>query len=403
MPRKASQGIDVRHRSTCATLSGGRRCSCAPAYRAWVFDAPAGKKVRRTFSSLGAAQAWRRGERSTAVTERARRERGHADQTVGQAADQLLAGMRTGAILTRSGQRYKPSSLRGYEQAIEGRVKDVKVRGMTMAERQLTDVRRWDVQEWVEEVRRLPSSRGTAPDPSTVRNALMPLRVIFGRAVDAGIVATNPTTGIKLEQVTARRDAVEPDIALSVITAAPERDRAIWAAAFYAGLRLGELRALQWGDVDFDAGVLRINRSWDAKEGMIDPKSAAGKRRVPIAAKLRIALEEHRARARHTGSDDLVFGASAARAFDGGNFRRRSAKALSDAGLGHVSLHQARHTFASMMIAANVQAKTLQEYMGHSSITVTLDRYGHLFAGSHAEDASRLDAFLDKINQRRDA
>jgi len=58
-------------------------------------------------------------------------------------------------------------------------------------------------------------------------------------------------------------------------------------------------------------------------------------------------------------------------------------------------LHQARHTYASFMIAAGVNAKALSSFMGHSSITVTFDLYGHLMPGSEAEGAALLDAFLD--------
>jgi integrase len=61
-----------------------------------------------------------------------------------------------------------------------------------------------------------------------------------------------------------------------------------------------------------------------------------------------------------------------------------------------IGLHEARHTFASLMIAAGVNAKRLATYMGHASITVTLDRYGHLFPGNEEESADLLDAFLAK-------
>ena len=60
-----------------------------------------------------------------------------------------------------------------------------------------------------------------------------------------------------------------------------------------------------------------------------------------------------------------------------------------------IVLHECRHTFASLMIAAGVNAKALTSYMGHASITVTLDRYGHLMPGSEADAARVLDAYLD--------
>jgi integrase len=60
-----------------------------------------------------------------------------------------------------------------------------------------------------------------------------------------------------------------------------------------------------------------------------------------------------------------------------------------------LTLHNARHTFASLMIAAGVNPKALSTYMGHSSITITLDRYGHLMPGNEEQAANLLDAYLD--------
>ncbi len=70
------------------------------------------------------------------------------------------------------------------------------------------------------------------------------------------------------------------------------------------------------------------------------------------------------------------------------------AEAWQAAGLEAVTLHEARHTYASLMIAAGVGFKSLQTYMGHASITVTLDRYGHLLPGTGANDAALLDQLL---------
>lgn len=64
------------------------------------------------------------------------------------------------------------------------------------------------------------------------------------------------------------------------------------------------------------------------------------------------------------------------------------------AGLEPLGLHEARHTFASLLIAAGVNAKAVSTYMGHGSIAITFDRYGHLMPGSEAEVRSKLDAFL---------
>jgi integrase len=85
----------------------------------------------------------------------------------------------------------------------------------------------------------------------------------------------------------------------------------------------------------------------------------------------------------------LVFGRTDGTPFSPSTVAQRAERAWRAGGLEPVTLHECRHTFATLMIAAGVNAKALQTFMGHSSITVTLDRYGHLFPGS-AKQAARL-------------
>jgi integrase len=77
---------------------------------------------------------------------------------------------------------------------------------------------------------------------------------------------------------------------------------------------------------------------------------------------------------------------------------RRAQRAWKAANLEPIGLHEARHTFASLMIGAGANMKALAAYMGHSSVTITLDRYGHLLPGNEAEAAERFDAFLETAN-----
>jgi integrase len=89
-----------------------------------------------------------------------------------------------------------------------------------------------------------------------------------------------------------------------------------------------------------------------------------------------------------------VFGTGYAQPFTPSNVRKRANAAWIRAGFEPIGLHECRHTFASLMIAAGVNAKSLSTYMGHSSVTITLDRYGHLMPGNESEAAARLDAYL---------
>lgn len=289
--------------------------------------------------------------------------------------------------------------MRGYQQALRDRVLP------ELGGALLSEMRHLDIQEFVDRM------RAAGLDASTIRNTIAPIRVIYRRAVSRGEVAVNPTSGLELPTVEGRRDRiVSPGDAAELLRALRSEDQALWATALYAGLRAGELAALRWEDVDLVKGVIRVERSYDFKARVfVAPKSRAGRRTVPVARVLREHLVRRRMRAGR--AEGLVFGASSERPFTPSNVRRRAhtawrrsremqAKALGvlpahpRAGFEPITLHEARHTFASLMIAAGVNAKALSTYMGHSSITITFDRYGHLIPGNEGEAAELLDVYL---------
>lgn len=254
--------------------------------------------------------------------------------------------------------------------------------------RRLTDLRRVDLQDFAD--RLLAEGCG----PSTIRNALDPLRVIYRRALARDQVAVNPTTGLDLPANRGRRDRIAPPVeGRALLAALPEGDRALWATAMYAGLRRGELRGLRWSDIDLSAGTIRVERSWDPKAGIIEVKTHAGRRTIPIIAELRRELRAHKLRTGRSGRA-FVFGTSAVSPCEPSNVRRRALTAWKHAGLKPIGLHECRHTFASLMIAARVETKALSTYLGHASVSITFDRYGHLFPGNEAEAAEQLDAYL---------
>ena len=133
--------------------------------------------------------------------------------------------------------------------------------------------------------------------------------------------------------------------------------------AFYAGLRQGELRALRVEDVDLAAGVIHVRRGWDRDEGEITLKSHSGRRTVPIVAALRDYLLDHLARSGRGGSE-LIFGRTAADPFAANRLQRHADDAWKDAGLERITPHELRHSYAALMIAAGVNAKALQTFMG---------------------------------------
>jgi integrase len=187
--------------------------------------------------------------------------------------------------------------------------------------------------------------------------------------------------------------------ATRLLAALPDSERALWATALYAGLRRGELRGLRWVDVDLDSREIRVRRGWDDEEGEIEGKSEAADRTVPILAVLTPILAAHKLATGRDG-EALVFGIEAGHPFDPSTVRRRALAAWKAAGLDPIGLHEGRHTFAAVMIAAGANAKVIQACMGHASITMTFDHYGHLMPGGLAEAAAAANAYLARLDGR---
>jgi integrase len=341
------------------------------AYRASVWSARDNKRIRRTFPTLAAAKAWRQ---DAQVALRRGELRAPAPTTLREAAESWLEGSRDGRISNRSGERYKPSTVRSYEWALRLRVLP------ELGDMRLADIRRVDLQEFVDGLR----AQGLAP--STVQCTLLPLRAIFRREIARGRLGVNPTTGLELPAVRGGRERIaDPDEAAALLVALPEEDRAVWATAMFAGLRRGELRALTVESIDTTANVIHVHHGWDDKEGRIETKGRT-RRRVPIPKVLRKILLEHLARSGlRTGP---VFD------FYPRRLTERADEAWAEAALERITLHECRHTFASLMIAAGVNAKALSTYMGHANISITLDRYGHLMPGNEEEAAGLLDTYV---------
>ena len=140
--------------------------------------------------------------------------------------------------------------------------------------------------------------------------------------------------------------------------------------------------------------MIHVERSFDyVNREYVDPKSRKGKRAVPLLRDLRDLLAPLKLRSGR-GDEDLVFGSKPRLPFNPHSVVKRADAAWAAAGLTRLELHEARHTFASLLIASDVKPKRLSTYMGHASIQTTYDLYGHLMPGDEAEDEERVSEFL---------
>jgi integrase len=363
-------GISERHARSCAARGGGR-CGCTPTWQAQVWDARAGKRITRSFTTITAARRWRQDAASALRAGTLTADRG---PTIEQASDAWLEAARAGIARNRSGEPYKPSAIRGYEQNLRKRVYP------ELGHERLREVTLPQLQRFVD---RLAADRLAA---ATITATITPLRAIYRRARQLGEVHTNPVSGISVPAVNRRqtRFATTEQVEAMLGELESAKDRALWATALYAGLRRGELMGLHREEIDLATGVIRVERGWDQCEGEVAPKSKHGRRKVPIPAALRDRLAEY-----------LIDGPESGRIFVGTrDAYERGREAAKRAKVDPPTLHECRHGYAALMIAAGVNVKALSTFMGHANIRITLDQYGHLLPGAEDEAAGLLDAFL---------
>ncbi len=132
---------------------------------------------------------------------------------------------------------------------------------------------------------------------------------------------------------------------------------------------------------------------WDAVEG---EQATKGKERrlVPIVPELRAILAAHRLRTGRRGRD-LLFGASSASPFSAKALQRRPDEAWAAAGLDRITLHECRHSFASIALAAGVNIGAVSEALGHASVKITWDTYHHLMPGTMEQAGRMIQSYLD--------
>ena len=160
------------------------------------------------------------------------------------------------------------------------------------------------------------------------------------------------------------------------------------------GARQGELIALRWKNIDLDRGIVRIERSYNKLNGESDPKTRSGKRSIIISDELLKILGDHRDAVGGSPSD-LVFSNGAGNHINHQNMMTREFyPALKRAKLPHVRFHDLRHTYATILITMGENIKFIQKQLGHASLTITMDTYGHLLPEASNDFGKRFDTFI---------
>lgn len=240
--------------------------------------------------------------------------------------------------------------------------------------------------------------------PASARLCFAVMRRAFGQAVKWKLIAWNPCTGVDVPRGASPEmqtwNLEDANRFLSAVADMPLA--AFWQLALVTGMRRGELLALRWQDLDLDRGTLAVRRTMaedmQRKWTYGEPKSAAGRRAITVPAPMVASLKAHRARqnerrlALGEGWNDagLVFDRGDGTPYNpvriSNSFRALNARL----GLPRIRFHDLRHTAATLMMADGVHPKIVQERLGHSKVSMTLDRYSHVTESMQRDAADRL-------------
>jgi integrase len=262
---------------------------------------------------------------------------------------------------------WKPSTLVDNRSVVEAHLKPA------FGSRRIEKITARQIEDWRNE---LVDERGASR--RTANKALVVLGAVLERAVKAHGLVANPA-----REVPKLRDRYDPnqydfftpeEVMALAGAAVSEQDAAIFITAAFTGLRMGELIALRWRDVNFDNESLHVQGSYVA--GTLTAPKSGLVRTVPLAEQVVAVLTKLKRRGSRTGREDLVFpGERGNEYLDGSALRRRYKDALKRAELRPLRFHDLRHTFGSIAInqATIVQ---VQAWMGHADVDTTM-KYMH--------------------------
>jgi integrase len=232
----------------------------------------------------------------------------------------------------------------------------------------------------------------------------------LGQALKLRLLQRNPTDAVdKPKAKHAEMKTLNLEQARTLLAAAQgERLEVLYYLAIHTGLRQGELLGLRWSDLDWQTGALQVQRQLQRVAGagrsFVEPKTAAGRRQVILGPAAVAKVREHRKRQAEGRlfvggrwqEQGLIFTTMIGTPLEPQALDRGFKKLLTKAGLPDMRFHDLRHTAATLMLQQGVHPKVVQERLGHSKISMTLDTYSHVLPGMQQDAAERLDAALSE-------
>ena len=306
--------------------------------------------------------------------------------TVGAWLDLWIATSVTGRLRPRTVESYS-MTVRLYLKPAIGKVQLAKLQPEHVA-RMLRDL----------------TARGDL-SPTTVRYACVVLRIALARGLKTGKVVRNvaglvdlprrarfETQPLSADQVRAFRESIIGD-----------RLGPLYLLAITTGMRQGELLGLRWQDVDLDGGAITVQHTLQrGVRDLAEPKTASAKRTFRIGHEMVGSLRGHRkaqlqdrlATGPHWHERDFVFTGPHGDPWHGRNILAAFHAALGRAGLPSQRFHDLRHACATLLLEEGEELGVVSKLLGHSTVSTTIDTYGHLTPGMTQRVADRMDRIL---------
>lgn len=251
----------------------------------------------------------------------------------------------------------------------------------------------------------------------TIRHHHGLISSILSTAVKWNLITSNPAERVDLGKISKYKSAYYDDEQIKIMFAALEDEPLCYKAMVYltidTGMRTGEITGLLWSDVDFENGIVNVNRQrqYVSGYGIIEraPKTESGTRTITLSGTAIALLRQYK-----TQQIEDLFKLGAAWNADYHIFLNEDGMPihphrpytwftdfLERHGLPKITYHQLRHTNASLLIAAGVDVVTLSGRLGHSDKNVTLNTYSHIIKSKEAQAANRMDIFYSKMEKKR--
>jgi len=233
--------------------------------------------------------------------------------------------------------------------------------------------------------------------PRTINKMIFVIKTIFRKVEDEGKLNENPARRLRRRKQEQKEMAFlnREEIRRFLEASSPEY-RPLFHTAIFTGAREGELLGLKWCDVELEEKVIYIRRAFD--RGHYGPlKSPSSRRAIVITPELAKVVSEYKRSLEKNGDEDPVFQNKQGKPINKSNMiSREFHPALERAGIRRIRFHDLRHTYGGINASMGVNPKIIQKQMGHSSITVTMDIYGHLMPEAYEGFGESFDSFTLK-------